>query len=102
MTSRNVGLLPGLVFKVYKSSRDAQVNIYNCRILRYICVDLLRALHSAGIPEICLWLLLVGELVADASLAMGNFITGTDKIISVPPDVFLEVKGDLEVCLRFL
>ena len=40
----------GLVFKVYRSSRDAQVNIYNCRILRYLCVDVLRALHSAGQP----------------------------------------------------
>jgi hypothetical protein len=48
MANNTLGRIVGMVFKIYKSSRDAQVNIYNCRILRYLCVDILRAFHSAG------------------------------------------------------
>lgn len=50
MPNNVLGVIVGLVFKIYKSSRDAQVNIYNCRTLRYLCVDILRAFHSAGAP----------------------------------------------------
>jgi len=69
--SAAIGIIVGTVFKIYKSSRDAQVNIYNCRILRYLCVDILRAFHSAG----------------------------TEKLASAAPNLFEEVKAQLETAL---
>mmetsp|Transcript_29164 Transcript_29164/g.82238 ORF Transcript_29164/g.82238 Transcript_29164/m.82238 type:complete len:896 (-) Transcript_29164:675-3362(-) len=74
MSTSSIPVIVGLVFKIYRSSRDAQVNIYNCRILRYLSVDVLRALHSAG-PE---------------------------KLITTPVTVYADIQDQLEKALMLV